>query len=237
MSGFQTNSTEGSLAQVLSLVQQAVLKAVWIYYPAFPVFTCRQESDLDAEVKLETARLRSEAHQARAERDKICKALYAVEITAAGYETERSQMHEKIQNLRREVTHWQGVANSWHAKVEQGRCGRSNLLEPPKAQESTLQPSPARSLSEIPPSSNDRQQGESAQVEPIIIKQEETEDPRWEDSQEVPKTKTAENLAPTVGKVIVVRRKTITRKAKTLRTSTIVGTPATRRSTRSAAAR
>ncbi|KAJ6559058.1 hypothetical protein DFH09DRAFT_517486 [Mycena vulgaris] len=109
-------ATKNSLAEVLSLVQKTVLNAA---------------SELEDEAQSQVARIRSEAHEARSERDEALKALHTAEIAASRHENELAQMRATIENLQREVTHWKEQSKNWqdhYTRVEQDRCGLSTEL-------------------------------------------------------------------------------------------------------------
>ncbi|KAJ6585116.1 hypothetical protein B0H19DRAFT_1250011 [Mycena capillaripes] len=131
-------ATKSSLAEVLSLVQKTVLNAA---------------SELEDEAQSQVARLSSEAHETRGERDEALKTLHAAELAASKHENELLQMRATIENLQREVLHWKEQAKNWqdhYTRVEQDRCGlstelltlsRSALTESPPKQYSNSAPS------------------------------------------------------------------------------------------------
>ncbi|KAF7365083.1 hypothetical protein MVEN_00379500 [Mycena venus] len=109
-------ATKSSLAEVLGLVQKTVLNAA---------------SELEDEAQAQVARIGSEAHEARRERDDALKALHAAELAATKHENELSQMRATIEALQREVIHWKEQAKNWqdhYTRVEQDRCGLSTEL-------------------------------------------------------------------------------------------------------------
>ncbi|KAJ7695940.1 hypothetical protein B0H17DRAFT_1198266 [Mycena rosella] len=111
-----TVATKKSLAEVLSLLQKTVLNA---------------ESELEDEAQSQVARISSEAHEARRERDDALKSLHAAEMTASRHENELTKLRATIESLQREVVHWKEQAKNWqdhYTRVEQDRCGLSTEL-------------------------------------------------------------------------------------------------------------
>ncbi|KAJ7212005.1 hypothetical protein GGX14DRAFT_621251 [Mycena pura] len=150
-------------------------------------------SEVEDEAQTQIARLRSDVHEARAERDEALKALHATEVAASKHENELSRLHALTESLERDVVHWKEQAKNWqdhYTRVEQDRCGlstelltlsRSVLTEsPPKHQPDTAPPSarkrgsssstrPPAYKSAVPPSPSESDsplQNRSAQSNP-----------------------------------------------------------------------
>ncbi|KAJ7259570.1 hypothetical protein B0H12DRAFT_1108752 [Mycena haematopus] len=125
-------ATKSSLADVLGLVQKTVLNAARILtIPLHLSHFANQASELEDEAQAQVARIGSEAHEARRERDEALKALHAAESEATKHENELSQMRATIEGLQREVVHWKEQAKNWqdhYTRVEVDRCGLSTEL-------------------------------------------------------------------------------------------------------------
>ncbi|KAJ7505172.1 hypothetical protein B0H11DRAFT_1977190 [Mycena galericulata] len=135
-------ATKSSLAEVLGLVQKTVLNAA---------------SELEDEAHSQVARISSEAHEARRERDEALKALHTAEVAATQHGNELAQMRATIETLQREVLHWKEQAKNWqdhYTRVEQDRCGLSTELL--TLSRSALTESPPKHYSDSAPSSTKR---------------------------------------------------------------------------------